>query len=1030
MKIKKRNFLFFALSVFGLIFLAFFYRVPQTNAAILPGNLNTKGASAGASDGVGGQAWFAVGHGQCPLTGGCTDGFEGPYSKAWLYSTTQTMVVTIESAGGGCGSEDNNSDGSNTVFSFGRVGGYYTLPYANNGTRCGTTTITYNAPNVITTVNGVNYYTSSMLVQLGGATPYLENSFRLQITNNPGGSYIGMAKQDTDNNAVFEANFSGLYQKDNGGARWSTSIQFAPPCSGAPTVGNRLRWFDADFQKYGQNLNPVLSQRLERRPKDNSTGWVNVDSWTGLADIGNSGLSSDTARGFTFNRDFKYRWTWENVAAINTIQIQLPFDQIYSLEGRCPSPPTPVGGAGCTAFSTTPNINSGDTVIVGTPVNVSVYATNSGNKVWNNAYLVYVNEGPNPPAPGYVQKFSATPDAGVSPPVAGGILPPGANGPVVDRGNADTSTPTAPGVPRTYTYKTYHLKSIVAGVPNWEALGSCSFSINVIPQPYSPEGEINNVGCGGVTFTVRWSPPRAVNLSGYLRVSSVDGTINFDTNFNLPNGESQTVTFNDMPSLPIHLDSYRVALIVNDDGGNPVQVAGQIFTGNCVGISCPSTFGDYEFGDPNPFRLEYVVRNQTNRTDSRYDVALSNPPGGSINSPDLGANGNTTFTTSFSPTASTTVTGTLTYSGGSTGLLPASCPVVVVRYPYLKAYGADIGSGGGFDQTDTTTNTVNTCTPSTQTGIFAYMRPRTQHNNTATGRSGSGGQINAYAWGNALPPQNGDISGFATAERRATATSISNLAFGSIATTSIADNTNQADIGGNLTGEAPCMPDYFYQTQYPTDSPITEDYPFANLPQGQLISNNGKQLIRNGNLSTNPIPNFQGRVTLYIKGDLYIDRDITYKSYITVAEIPNLTFVVLGNIYINPGVTTLDGTYIAQPNPAQPNTGRIYTCATALGDKITSATAVYSTCSGGYGPGDAGVGKLTFNGSVVAQQIILNRAFKTLNDSRFQETASDSQGAEIFNFSPEIYLSPPIFKPTSTITSGNYDAIGILPPIL
>ena len=356
--------------------------------------------------------------------------------------------------------------------------------------------------------------------------------------------------------------------------------------------------------------------------------------------------------------------------------------------------------------------------------------------------------------------------------------------------------------------------------------------------------------------------------------------------------------------------------------------------------------------------------------------------------------------------------------------------MVVVRYPYVKAYSADIGSGGGFDQTDTTTNTVNACTPSTQTGIFAYMRPRTQHNNTATGRSGSGGQINAYAWGNAPPPQNGDISGFATAERRTTATSISNLAFGSIAPASITD-TNQADIGGNLSGEAPCMPDYFYQTQYPTDSPITEDYLSTNINQGQLISNNGKQLIRNGNLSTNPIPNFQGRVTLYVKGDLYIDRDITYKSYTTVAEIPNLTFVVLGNIYINPGVTTLDGTYIAQPL-ANGTKGRIYTCATGLGSQITSAITVYSTCSGGYGgvPGDAGFGKLTFNGSVIAQKVILNRAVNTLSNSRFKETASDSQGAEIFNFSPEIYLSPPIFKPTSTITSGDYDAIAILPPIL
>ena len=144
-----------------------------------------------------------------------------------------------------------------------------------------------------------------------------------------------------------------------------------------------------------------------------------------------------------------------------------------------------------------------------------------------------------------------------------------------------------------------------------------------------------------------------------------------------------------------------------------------------------------------------------------------------------------------------------------------------------------------------------------------------------------------------------------------------------------------------------------------------------------------------------------------------------------VSNIPNLTVVVRGNIYIDKDVEFVDGTYIAQPTydasgNKDPNTGYIYTC-TDGSSKIVAPSAIFSDCSDK---------QLTVTGTFMAERVVLNRTKDTIRDSEYRESVRRSKAAEVFIFSPDVYLSPPVFKPSDTPTNGIYEYISTLPPIL
>jgi hypothetical protein len=170
-----------------------------------------------------------------------------------------------------------------------------------------------------------------------------------------------------------------------------------------------------------------------------------------------------------------------------------------------------------------------------------------------------------------------------------------------------------------------------------------------------------------------------------------------------------------------------------------------------------------------------------------------------------------------------------------------------------------------------------------------------------------------------------------------------------------------------------------------------------------------------------PAPSASGHTVFYVQGNVILSSNVAIfgGTYVNLASIPSYTIIAKGgNIYIDPGVTRLDGLYVAEPDSSG-NGGNIYTCTTVPtatlqnGDSNLTVDIAnyYSTCKN----------PLTVNGAFVAKQVWLLRTGGTLYGSN---------SAETFNFTPEAWLGTPYDLSTSGGSGGGYDAITSLPPTL
>lgn len=370
-----------------------------------------------------------------------------------------------------------------------------------------------------------------------------------------------------------------------------------------------------------------------------------------------------------------------------------------------------------------------------------------------------------------------------------------------------------------------------------------------------------------------------------------------------------------------------------------------------------------------------------------------------------------------------------------------SPPPSVSNQPYVRVYGNDIAAGGGF--------LGSTNCSATESHILTFMSPVAMQvpgvaGDNQTGKSGSGGQLAAMALG--------DIEGFTSASMRTSAPTLPNgLTFANTDTAIdlVQPRIDSPLLGGSMTGgEGWCAPDYFKETQYP-DADTDRKRIFENATSATLLSADistrdkqqsvyrvaeGQKLNFTGNTAANL---YNGHHTVYIDGDVYIQGNVMYKDsgWTNLAAIPSFAMIVKGNIYIDRATSQLDGLYVAQPRD-DGTKGRIYTCAVG-GAAVVDTSGLFNQCGASVTttrdcqPAGASP-RLTVNGAFVAQRVVLNRTGFTLFCSKYRdlETAASSRAAEVFNFSPEIYLSPPIFSPRATSTSGDYNYISSLPPIL
>lgn len=300
--------------------------------------------------------------------------------------------------------------------------------------------------------------------------------------------------------------------------------------------------------------------------------------------------------------------------------------------------------------------------------------------------------------------------------------------------------------------------------------------------------------------------------------------------------------------------------------------------------------------------------------------------------------------------------------------------VRVVGRPTAKISGGDIIAGGAFK------TGANFC-DLTNTGAAIVGWPHTPAYNA------SGTQFAAFA--------SGSITGFATGMIRAnSATPPRSLAFANTPT-SLGDR-----YGGSL-GWIPCASDHYGLRP--------AGLPTLNANAIGAASASGSYDSSSSTINSNVTIAKGKRITLYATGNVYIrSSGIRYeRGWINTQEIPAFKLVVSGgNIYIDPGVSQLDGVYVAQPDAAGIG-GEISTCATAFGSVAT--TSRYDSCRT----------QLTVNGVFIAKKVSLLRT---------EGTAIFGQTAEQFNYLPELWLTS--WPADNTANEVKYDSIISLPPVL
>ena len=313
--------------------------------------------------------------------------------------------------------------------------------------------------------------------------------------------------------------------------------------------------------------------------------------------------------------------------------------------------------------------------------------------------------------------------------------------------------------------------------------------------------------------------------------------------------------------------------------------------------------------------------------------------------------------------------------GSSTPSTDGAC-VVVANKPYVKVFGGDVAVGGGMES--------NGCTQNDTASINAWNKEDASY-------VGAGTQFAAMALG--------QIDGFATTQASTGVSVPSGLAF--------ANTTNNETYGGDY-GSLPCIPDYYGAAANTTS--VSGVVNPGSLASGAYKAN-GNVTISGASLSN--------RVVMYVDGDAYISGNISYLGSWTYDKTPLFELVVSGNIYIAPGVTQLDGAYIAQPKGI--SKGAIYTCATAAGPYSITDGAFFTPCKT----------KLTVNGLFSASQVYLMRTFGTISSATANETAASSNAGEVFNYNPTLWIAqPPAGTSTNNSKVGKYDAITSLPPVL
>lgn len=311
----------------------------------------------------------------------------------------------------------------------------------------------------------------------------------------------------------------------------------------------------------------------------------------------------------------------------------------------------------------------------------------------------------------------------------------------------------------------------------------------------------------------------------------------------------------------------------------------------------------------------------------------------------------------------------------------------VVGMPYVKVYGGDVRVGGGVGATS------QTCASNNSAAIKTY-------NNGASEFTGSGTQFAAFSTGFVDRFVSGQFNDLGARPNIGSAPT--RLTF--------ANNAGGSGWGGGFGNNAgPCYNYVEKLAANPDDSKVGP----TNV--------NGRSL------------GVGDKFVQYVKGNAYIGGSITYNNgaRTSAAQIPLYVLVVEGDIFIDDSVTQLDGLYVAVPTSSTTG-GNIYTCAFVNG---ASATLPSTTFLSGTNNCKR---QLVVNGAFAAKQVKFGRdcgslRWSTTNErtqyfggTNEQACGNDNHAAEVFNFTPEVWIRSVSGNGDST----KYDSISSMPPVL
>jgi hypothetical protein len=378
--------------------------------------------------------------------------------------------------------------------------------------------------------------------------------------------------------------------------------------------------------------------------------------------------------------------------------------------------------------------------------------------------------------------------------------------------------------------------------------------------------------------------------------------------------------------------------------------------------------------------------------------------------------------------------------------------------PYIKTFGSDVMSGGWFNGSSGCTsgpgsNYQNSSFSSSSFaadtrygGILTYTK-----SGGGIAQGGSSSQYGAFSLGEIdgrapLPPTPPNITGFYSQGSQPNS-NVNKLSF--------ANTDATLPFGGEFEGsnsQGNCIPDYFDKLD-PTaattpikgnlrgdfNSPSTITY-YGNAPAGNLDLFGGSGApamnLRAGN-----------KIAIFVKGNVYISRNVIYDSASTVDKVPKFMLVVRGSIYVDPGVTRLDGLYIAQPIDNTPgsvgsDTGVFWTCHDQASSPAPDPYYPPANCTQ----------PLVVNGAVVAKQVNFLRVGGSSGSTTSDvvttaNTGEDNPGtvtncsnspsfanchvSEVFNYIPAMFMGGSFFDTSSSSTSGglHIDSEVSLPPV-